>query len=96
MITGYLMTILEDNRGSSLSWVTAVLLSRNTSFAEFKLRGHRGSGGFSDVYEAVGVNGKRVAIKVLRLPGGSSASNFERFERELRILQRMDNRRIAR
>ena len=76
--------------------MTAVLLSRNTSFAEFKLRGHRGSGGFSDVYEAVGDNGKRVAIKVLRLPGGSSASNFERFERELRILQRMDNRRIAR
>ena len=76
--------------------MTAVLLSRNTAFAEFKLRGHRGSGGFSDVYEAVGDNGKRVAIKVLRVTGGSNATNMERFERELRILQRMDNRRIAR
>jgi serine/threonine protein kinase len=96
MITGYLTEILEKTVGSSLSKVTAVLLSRNTSFADFKLRGHRGSGGFSDVYEAVGDKGKRVAIKVLRVPGGSSASNLERFERELRILQRIDNRRIAR
>jgi serine/threonine protein kinase len=96
MIAGYLKRIPEENGGSSLSWVTAVLLSRNTTFAEFKLRGHRGSGGFSDVYEAVGDNGKRVAIKVLRVTGGSSATNMERFERELRILQRMDNRRIAR
>ena len=76
--------------------MTAVLLSRNSSFSEFKLRGHRGSGGFSDVYEAVGDNGKRVALKVLRVPGGSVASNMERFERELRILQRIDNRRVAR
>ena len=76
--------------------MTAVLLSRNSGFAEFKLRGHRGSGGFSDVYEAVGSNGKRVALKVLRVPGGTSDSNMERFERELRILQKIDNRRIAR
>ena len=76
--------------------MTAVLLSRNTAFADFKLRGHRGSGGFSDVYEAIGKDNKRVAIKVLRVPGGASAANMERFERELRILQRMDNRRIAR
>ncbi len=76
--------------------MTAVLLSRNSAFAEFKLRSHRGSGGFSDVYEAVSDDGKRVAIKVLRVPGGPNAANLERFERELRILQRMDNRRIAR
>jgi len=76
--------------------VTAVLLSRNSSFSEFKLRGHRGSGGFSDVYEAVGNKGKRVALKVLRVPGGPVAANMERFERELRILQKLDNRRVAR
>ena len=76
--------------------MTAVLLSRNTAFAEFKLRGHRGSGGFSDVYEAVSNDGKRVALKVLRVPGGPNAANMERFERELRILQLINNRRIAR
>ena len=76
--------------------MTAVLLSRNTAFAEFKLRGHRGSGGFSDVYEAVSNDGKRVALKVLRVPGGPNAANVERFERELRILQLINNRRIAR
>lgn len=76
--------------------MTAVLLSRNSAFAEFKLRGHRGSGGFSDVYEAVGANGKRVAIKVLRTPSSTAVKNIQRFERELRILEKMDNRRIAR
>ena len=60
MITGYLTEILEKTVGSCLSKVTAVLLSRNTAFADFKMRGHRGSGGFSDVYEAVGDKGKRV------------------------------------
>jgi serine/threonine protein kinase len=96
MVTTNSWVIPDENVASSLSCVTAVLLSRNTAFADFKLRGHRGSGGFSDVYEAIGKDNKRVAIKVLRVPGGANATNLERFERELRILQRMDNRRIAR
>jgi serine/threonine protein kinase len=76
--------------------MTAVLLSRHTSVGSFRLKAHRGGGGFSDVYEAVGPNGDRAAVKVLRASGPDSASISQRFRRERELLERIDSRRVAR
>jgi len=76
--------------------MTAVLLSRHTSLGSFRLRAHRGGGGFSDVYEAVGPNGDRVAVKVLRASGPDAAAISQRFRRERELLERIDSRRVAR
>ena len=76
--------------------MTAVLLSRHTMIGSYRLRGHRGGGGFSDVYEATGPTGDRVAVKVLRVSGVGDTSVTQRFRREREVLERLDSRRIAR
>jgi serine/threonine protein kinase len=76
--------------------VTAVLLSRHTTIGAFRLKGHRGGGGFSDVYEAVDSDGKRVAVKILRSSGGGLETVTARFRREQELLEKLDSRRVAR
>lgn len=76
--------------------MTLALAPRNSLFGEFRLRGYRGGGGFSDVYEAVSPRGRRVAIKVLRTGPMALSENRRRLERELRILETLEIRRISR
>lgn len=76
--------------------MTAVLFSKNTTIGSFRLRGHRGGGGFSDVYEATDHNGARIAVKVLRASPGDVDSVSARFRRECELLERLDSRRVAR
>ena len=76
--------------------MTLALAPRNSLFGEFRLRGYRGGGGFSDVYEAVSPRGRRVAIKVLRTGPMALTENRRRLERELRILETLEIQRIAR
>ena len=47
--------------------MTTALLPRGTRFGELRLTGFVGRGGFADVYEGFDPNGRRLAIKVLRL-----------------------------
>jgi predicted Ser/Thr protein kinase len=76
--------------------VTVALASRHTHFGDFRLRAYRGGGGFSDVYEAEGPDGARVAIKVLRTGPTTGDERRRRFEREREILDSLDVRRISR
>lgn len=76
--------------------MTLALAPRNSLFGEFRLRGYRGGGGFSDVYEAVSPRGRRVAIKVLRTGPMALTENRRRLERELRILETLEIQRISR
>ena len=76
--------------------MTLALAPRNSLFGEFRLRGYRGGGGFSDVYEAVSPRGRRVAIKVLRTGPMALSENRRRLERELNILETLEIQRISR
>ena len=76
--------------------MTLALAPRNSLFGDFRLRGYRGGGGFSDVYEAVSPRGRRVAIKVLRTGPMELSENRRRLERELRILETLEIQRISR
>ena len=76
--------------------MTLALAPHNSLFGDFRLRGYRGGGGFSDVYEAVSPSGRRVAIKVLRTGPTALSENRRRLERELRILETLEIQRISR
>ena len=76
--------------------MTLALAPRNSLFGEFRLRGYRGGGGFSDVYEAISPRGRRVAIKVLRTGPMALSENRRRLERELNILETLEIQRISR
>lgn len=76
--------------------MTVALIPRHAHFADYRLRGYRGGGGFSDVYEAVAPDGTRVAIKVLRTGPATGDERRRRFERERAILDALDVRRVAR
>ena len=76
--------------------MTTVLLSRGTTFGEFRATGFVGSGGFSDVYEARDSKGRRVALKVLRLQSLASGDQQIRIQRERLAISLVDSRGIAR
>jgi serine/threonine protein kinase len=76
--------------------MATALLSRNTNFGSIRLKGHIGTGGFSDVYEGFTAAGQRVAVKVLRSATDQVRSNSARFAREQEVLKRLDSRGAAR
>ena len=75
--------------------MATVLLPRKTKFGDYKLTGFIGSGGFSDVYQAEGSDGQKVAIKVLRVTDSDLSSLAERFGRERDILSLLGSRNVS-
>ena len=75
--------------------MTTVVLPRGSRFGDLRLTGFIGRGGFSDVYEAYDANGRRLAVKVLRLAGLDVDGQNERVGREREVLSRIDSRGVA-
>ena len=75
--------------------MTTALLPRGTRFGELRLTGFVGRGGFADVYEGFDPNGRRLAIKVLRLVDFDRPGQDERVGREKEVLSRVDSRGVA-
>ena len=75
--------------------MATVLLPKKTKFGNYKLIGFIGSGGFSDVYQAEGPDGQKVAIKVLRVTDADLSSVAERFARERDILSFIGLRNVS-
>ena len=72
------------------------MLPRGSRFGDLRLTGYVGRGGFSDVYEAFDANGRRLAVKVLRMTGLDVERQGERVSREREVLSRIDSRGVAR
>jgi serine/threonine protein kinase len=76
--------------------MTVALLNRRSRFGDIRPVRFRGSGGFSDVYEAFDSRGRRVALKVLRTSFHDAQRTRDRFDRERQILAKVDSRSVAR
>ena len=66
-------------------------------YREYEIEEEIGSGAFSVVYRAADVIGKReVALKILRQEGSGQDKRLMRFQREARLLSRLEHKNIVR